>query len=145
MIVNNKFTVLVAVLACSSSQGQAFDMAGLSKLHPGRVRAENALWVETPLEKRFDSSKEVVIADLKGPATITMIHFAVSNRYAKTNGKKQIGREVLIQMYWDGETEPSVNCPLVDFFCDPAGLRKQVNPQLSTNRGDYTPNFPCPS
>ncbi|MHC4445654.1 MAG: glycoside hydrolase family 172 protein [Planctomycetota bacterium] len=144
MIANTRLTVALVALICSAGWAQAFDIAGLSKLTPGRVRAENALWVETPLEKRFDSSKEVVIADLKGPATINMIHFAVSHRYARTKGEKQIGREVLIQIYWDGETEPSVNCPLVDFFCDPAGLRKQVNTALLNKRRGYNAYFPMP-
>ena len=87
MIVNTRLTVALVGLICSANWAQAFDIAGLSKLTPGRVRAENALWIETPLEKRFDSSKKVVIADLKGPATITMIHFAVSQRYARTKGQ----------------------------------------------------------
>jgi len=136
--------ILVSGLFSSVGLGQLYNISDLSKLTPGRVATENALWIETPVAKRFDSSKKVVIADLNGPATITMIHFAVSQRYARSKGKDQIGREVLIQMYWDGEIEPSVNCPLVDFFCDPAGLRKQVNTALVNKRRGYNAYFPMP-
>ncbi|UCD28223.1 MAG: DUF2961 domain-containing protein, partial [Planctomycetota bacterium] len=141
---NTQLAVLIFGLVGSTGLGQGIDLADLSKLTAGRVRAENALWVETSLDRRFDSSKEVVVADLKGPAIITMIHFAVSHRYARTKGEEHIGRELLLQMYWDGETEPSVNCPLVDFFCDPAGLRKQVNTALVNKRRGYNAYFPMP-
>ena len=38
----------------------------------------------------------------------------------------KLNRDLLLRMYWDGKTSPSVDCPMVDFFCDPAGLRAEV-------------------
>ena len=108
--------LLATVLAVTPVTAPPLTFDDLPRLIPGRTAAENALWIESPLNARFQSSKRVVVADLKGPAIITMIHFAMP-QVLKMN------RDVLVKVYWDGETSPSVECPLVDFFCDPAGLR----------------------
>jgi hypothetical protein len=121
----------------------ALDSDQLSRLTPGRTRAENALWIENPLTAQFKSSKRVVVADLKGPAVITMIHFAVGeSQISSTN--KPLTRDLLLRMYWDGETSPSVEAPLVDFFCDPAGLREQVNTAFVNKRRGFNAYFPMP-
>ena len=53
-------------------------MDNLDRLEPGRTKAENAsCWIEECMLRPFDTSKRVVVADIKGPAQITMIHFAV--------------------------------------------------------------------
>ena len=47
-------------------------------------------------------------------------------------------------MYWDGETSPSVDCPFVDFFCDAAGVRDEVNSVLVNKRRGWNAYFPMP-
>jgi hypothetical protein len=54
--------------------GVRADWDDLPRLIPGRVRAENALWIENPLGARFNSAKRVTVAELQGPSVITMIH-----------------------------------------------------------------------
>ena len=66
-----------------------------------------------------------------------MIHFALPMAM-------KLNRDVLLQMYWDGEKEPSVDCPLVDFFCDPAGTRDEVNTALVNKRRGWNAYFPMP-
>ena len=39
---------------------------------------------------------------------------------------------------------PSVDCPLVDFFCDPAGTRDEVNTALVNVRRGFNAYFPMP-
>ncbi len=132
--------VLGAVLSVISilvAQAQVPVPEELSTLTPGRTRAENALWIENSLSARFNSSKRVVVADLKGPAVITMIHFAMPQTL-------KLNRDVLLRMYWDGETSPSVDVPLVDFFCDPAGLRDRVDTLLVNKRRGFNAYFPMP-
>jgi hypothetical protein len=131
------------MLCISASSARAQDYSGLSTLTPGKVAAENGLWIEVPLERQFKSGKRIVVADIKGPATITMVHFAFPASHV--DGKtKLLDRDLLLRMYWDGEETPSVDCPLVDFFCDPAGLREVVNTALVNKRRGWNAYFPMP-
>ena len=129
--------VLMTSLMVSLTSGPAWGLDDLARLAPGRTGAQNALWIENPLSARFNSSKRVVVAEVKGPATITMIHFAMP-------AVLKLNRDVLLKMYWDGETSPSVDCPLVDFFCDPAGLRDEVNTAFVNKRRGFNCYFPMP-
>jgi D-arabinan exo alpha-(1,3)/(1,5)-arabinofuranosidase (non-reducing end) len=124
-------------VASGTALGQAAGLEDLARLMPGRTKAENALWIENDLSARFNSSKRVVVADLKGPAIITMIHFAMPQTL-------KLNRDVLLRMYWDNENSPSVEVPLVDFFCDPAGLRDQLNTSLVNKRRGFNAYFPMP-
>ena len=129
--------ILIITLAIAPVSGQISGLDNLARLMPGRTAAQNALWSENPLSARFNSSKRVVVAEIKGPAVITMIHFAMPSVL-------KLNRDLLLKMYWDGESEPSVDCPLVDFFCDPAGLREEVNTALVNKRRGFNAYFPMP-
>jgi len=124
-------------------RGQGIELSDLARLTDGRTEAQNALWVENSLEKRFHCSKRVVVAKVKGPAVITMIHFAMPQSHFGEPLAK-LNRDLLLKMYWDGETSPSVDCPLVDFFCDPAGTREVVNTALVNKRRGFNAYFPMP-
>ncbi|MCL5278805.1 MAG: DUF2961 domain-containing protein [Planctomycetes bacterium] len=127
----------MAVLSLAAGAGELADVEDLPRLVAGRVRAENALWIENALTARFNSAKQVTVAEIKGPAVITMIHFAMP-------ATLKLNRDVLLKAYWDGETAPSIDCPLVDFFCDPAGLRDAVNTSLVNKRRGFNAYFPMP-
>jgi len=129
--------VLLPWTGVLAARGQVSDLADLPTLTPGRTVAQNALWIENPLSARFNSSKRVVVADIQGPAIITMIHFAMPQVL-------KLNRDLLLRMYWDGETSPSVDCPFVDFFCDPAGTREEVNTALVNKRRGWNAYFPMP-
>jgi len=129
--------ILTVSLLMSQVSYPALDLEELPHLVSGRTAAQNALWIENPLSARFNSSKRVVVADVNGPATITMIHFAMP-------AVLKLSRDLLLKMYWDGEVSPSVDCPLVDFFCDPAGLREEVNTALVNKRRGYNAYFAMP-
>jgi hypothetical protein len=137
-------SLLILALGLSAAPEGVFqgDVSDLPRLVPGKVGMQNALWLENELSARFNTSKRVVVAEVAGPATITMIHFALSE--AMMAEKKNFGRDLLIKMYWDGEKDPSVECPFVDFFCDPAGLRDEVNTALVNKRQGYNAYFPMP-
>ncbi|MCX8108529.1 MAG: DUF2961 domain-containing protein [Verrucomicrobiae bacterium] len=115
----------------------------LPSLTHGRVRAENALWIENKLSSRFNTSKSVVVANIKGPAVVTMIHFAMPQSHF-AQPPKFLGRELLLRAFWDDEENPSVEVPLVDFFCDPNGLREEVNTALVNKRRGYNAYFLMP-
>ena len=73
----SSIALILAAVNLPAISAQPVDWEALAKLTPGRTKAENALWIENALSARFNSSKRVVVADLKGPALITMIHFAM--------------------------------------------------------------------
>ena len=130
-------------LSLAAGLGAVAGIDDLPRLLAGRTRTENALWIENPLTAQFKTSKQVVVADLKGPAVITMIHFAYGQSQI-TPPNKRLNRDLLLRMYWDGEISPSVDCPLVDFFCDPAGTRDEVNTALVNVRRGFNAYFPMP-
>jgi Protein of unknown function (DUF2961) len=53
--------------------------------------------------------KEVVLGDLKGPGKVTYFYITDSS-----NGHFFSG--LVLKLFWDGQTLPSVNVPLADFF-----------------------------
>jgi hypothetical protein len=114
----------------------------LARVDSGDTKAVNALWHENSLDVQFRSTKNVILADLKGPAEITMIHFAYPQKRDPVTGS--INRDVRLRIFWDGESTPSVDCPLVDFFCDPNGERDCVNTALVNVRQGFNAYFPMP-
>jgi hypothetical protein len=132
--------VLLGGLFVSTGFAQSSGIPDLARLTPGRTAAENALWIENPLDKQFKSSKKVVVVEINGPGVITMMHFA----YAQDQGGHPLNRDLLLRIYWDGESSPSVECPLVDFFCDPAGTRTVVNTAFVNKRRGFNSYFPMP-
>ena len=53
-------------------------------------------------------------------------------------------RRVVLRMYWDREPEPSVECPLPDFFASGLGLSPLHSLPLSVAEGWLTCRFPLP-
>lgn len=60
----------------------------------------------------------VTLADVKGPGTIQHIWITVH---------PSAWRKLVLRFYWDGETAPSVEAPLGDFFCSGWGVRCNVS------------------
>ena len=127
----------MSLLALAGNALSQLRLDDLPSLLPGRTAAQNALWIENEPRLRFVAAKRVVVAQIEGPATITMIHFAMP-------GTLKLNRDVLLRIYWDGEKAPSVDCPLVDFFCDAAGRRDDLNTALVNKRRGWNAYFPMP-
>jgi len=139
-----RYLVIVFLTAgITSALSHALSLEDLPTLTPGKTKAQNALWLETPLTDQFKTGKRVVIADVKGPAVITMMHFALGQSHFR-EPIKFLNRDLRLRMFWDNETSPSVDVPLVDFFCDPAGLREEVNTALVNKYRGYNAYFPMP-
>jgi hypothetical protein len=124
------------------ARAQSWLAPDLAHLTPGRTKAVNALWVENPPDVRFTTTKCVVVANLKGPGEITMMHFAYPQHHY--SDAVSINRDVRLRIYWDGEKNPSVDCPMVDFFCDPNGERAVVNTALVNVQRGFNCYFPMP-
>lgn len=79
----------------------------------------------------------VTIMDIEGPGVIQHIWFATHEKF---------NRDLIIRIYWDKETTPSVEAPLGDFFCN--GWNERVSIQalpINVNpTGGYNCFFPMP-
>ena len=103
------------------------------------VKMENGLWSENAPDRQFGNGRtNVVIADIKGPGIITMIHFA----FPLASGT--LDRSAILRMYWDGETNPSVEVPLVEFFCDANGSFPRVDNIVMNKKQAWNAYFPMP-
>lgn len=136
------FVVLMGLgLTGTPARAESAPMTGadsMCRLWDGETRMVNALWVENPPERKMGEGRNaVVIADLKGPGIITMIHFALP-------ATLKLDRSVTLRMYWDGESRPSVECPLVDFFCDPNGALERVDSALVNKKRGWNAYFLMP-
>ncbi len=60
---------------------------------------------------RMDVHKggEVLLADLEGPGMVTYF-------YITDDSKGCLYPGLVLRVFWDGETKPSIHCPLSDFF-----------------------------
>lgn len=66
----------------------------------------------------IEPSTAALIADLKGPGVITHIWFTIACP------DSLYPRKMLLRIHWDGETDPSVESPIGDFFGIGHGLVK---------------------
>jgi DUF2961 family protein len=106
---------MAAVLACLSAFVAAQEsgpLRGLAKLSDAVSRRAssadrsggNADWVEVK------AKSTITLADIKGTGSIRHIWFTINSPSPFHL------RELVLRMYWDGETEPSVEVPIGDFF-----------------------------
>jgi hypothetical protein len=63
----------------------------------------------------------ITLADIAGPGVIQHIWMTVDNKAY---------RDFILRFYWDGETNPSIEVPLGDFFAAGHGLRYKVNSMM---------------
>ncbi|RSX54441.1 glycoside hydrolase family 172 protein [Bifidobacterium samirii] len=69
----------------------------------------------SPCLNDIPAGATVTLADIDGPGAITHIWFTVDEK--TTDADCFVLRDLVLRMYWDDETTPSVEAPLGDFFC----------------------------
>lgn len=79
----------------------------------------------TPCLKDIPSGETVTLAEIDGPGIIRHIWITVDNK--TSDAAPTILRDLVLRMYWDEETAPSVESPLGDFFCCGFARECQVN------------------
>ncbi len=90
---------------------------------PDGAAAADALgqgWKVRPF-LRINAGETATLMDVKGPGVIQHI-WLVENSKAKN-----MNRNMVIRFYWDGENEPSVECPVLEFFAVGHGQIAKVN------------------
>ena len=83
----------------------------IAQFKPYRVRGANLATPEG--HPNLLVGKPVVLLDAKGAGQVTRLHVTVGQT------DPNIYRNIVLRIFWDGEEQPSVLCPLGDFFCDP--------------------------
>jgi hypothetical protein len=115
--------------------GHVGALGGLPLLKPGRSRRATSAdpdWRHGQQDwTGVNPGQTLVLADLDGPGVITHIWNTVNS---PEPGHPRLLR---LRMYWDGESEPSVDCPLGDFFAGGHGMDIPVDSALVrvTGRG----------
>jgi Protein of unknown function (DUF2961) len=80
------------------------------------------------------------LCDLQGPGTIVRMWFTMP-----IFGRGDVLRDVVWRMFWDGETEPSVECPIGDLFGAAfARPNELVSDRLVVAGGAYLCRFEMP-
>ena len=101
--------VFLTALAFGQQSGPLDGLANLSDAVSRRASSAdrsggNADWVEVK------AMSTVTLADIKGAGSIRHVWFTINSPSPFHL------RELVLRMYWDGETEPSVEVPIGDFF-----------------------------
>lgn len=60
--------------------------------------------------------KEFVLADIAGPGKITYFYFTDDSQYHRTEGTGFLYPGLVLEVFWDDASEPSVRVPLWAFF-----------------------------
>lgn len=76
-----------------------------------------------PCLKNIAPGETVILADIEGCGVIEHIWFTVDEKTSEADCF--VLRDLVLRMHWDGETSPSVETPLGDFFC--CGFGKACN------------------
>src|SRR3972149_1851977 len=66
---------------------------------------------------RIEPNKTFVLAEIQGPGAIQHIWMTPTGNF----------RYSILRFYWDGETEPSIEVPVGDFFASGWGEYAQIN------------------
>lgn len=126
-----KASIRLAVLALALSAFSALaqinlgdPLSGLEKLkdfETKRVSSSDPDWKNGNADSRpIEPGGTLTLAELNGPGEITHIWCTIAHR------DPYYSRMLVLRMYWDGETHPSVECPIGDFFGVGLGVDKQL-------------------
>ena len=82
--------------------------------------------------------KKVTIFDAEGPGMIVRMWFAIDSK------DPYFLRRIVIRVYWDDESKPSVEAPIGDFFGCGFKYKPYISQYLGMTSGGYTCYFPMP-
>ena len=69
----------------------------------------------SPCIPKIEAGETVTLGEIQGEGIIQHIWITVTDRTSERN--RYVLRDLVLRMYWDDEEDPSVECPLGDFFC----------------------------
>jgi hypothetical protein len=89
------------------------------------------------------AGETVTLADVDGPGEIRHVWMTVPER---TDGGEHVLRDLVLRGYWDGESDPSIEVPVGDFFCSGHATRSTVTsvPVTVAPNGGFNCYLPMP-
>ncbi len=118
-------SLALAIGCCGSALAQVSlgnPLDGLEQLkdfEAMRASSSDPNWRNGNADSRpIEPGGTLVLADLKGPGVITHFWNTIAHR------APFYSRLLTLRIYWDGETNPSVECPIGDFFGVGHGIDK---------------------
>lgn len=136
-------SALIAVLAGQNTLAAEDAVSNLPLIKKDAVTGfGNGGWAldRYPELERLDPKACITVADLKGPGVIT--HFHTTRHYQP----HITARGVVLLIFFDGEREPAVQCPLGDFFGDGCNGKSMdfSTPLIECAPGSYNVYIPMP-
>lgn len=97
----------------------------------------------SPCLENLTPGSTATLAEIDGPGIIEHIWITVAD---VTEKGRFVLRDLVLRMYWDGETNPSVESPLGDFFCSGLGEGCEINslPIVVNPTRGFNSFFPMP-
>ncbi|NLE39740.1 MAG: DUF2961 domain-containing protein, partial [Pirellulaceae bacterium] len=114
--------VSIVLLSSAARLATCQTLDSITRSQEGRsMRASSGNWDNNNDNYKFAPGETRVLADLKGPGKITHIWFTPSSRNIRHP------RALVLRIYWDGATVPSVEVPMGDFFAVGNGMQADVD------------------
>ncbi|MBI3119039.1 MAG: DUF2961 domain-containing protein, partial [Candidatus Hydrogenedentes bacterium] len=114
LFIGLNLSLSACITAPHYADAQGNPLAGLAELRPGdamRAASTDPDLVNGNADARpIEPGATLVLADLEGAGVITHFWNTIASN------EKGYSRLLVLRMYWDGETAPSVECPIGDFF-----------------------------
>jgi hypothetical protein len=141
--------LLALFVGCTStgdSQSQspplASPLAGLAAPHPGTTKHEGS-WDRKGGNgdaRSVAPGETLTLLDYQGAGVVHRFWVTIAPR-----AQMEIHRQAILRMYWDGESIPSVECPIGDFFGVGFGQQKDyISLPLNETSGGYNCYWPMP-
>src|SRR5437764_3027326 len=115
---------------------------GLASAHDGTAMHEGS-WDRTGGNadmRAVNPGQTITLLDYHGAGVVHRFWVTIAPR-----AEMHIHRQAILRMYWDGETNPSVECPVGDFFGVGFGEQKDfVSLPLNETSGGYNCYWPMP-
>jgi hypothetical protein len=131
----------LVVAACGGEDAGAPDLfAGLYQGRLGEFRQISSFDTTGGNRDRLEiaAGDSAVLLDVAGPGVIQRVWITVSS------SDPDYLRRIALEMYWDGETEPSVAVPLGDFFGNGFDKRHYTALPMGVSSGGFYSYLPMP-
>lgn len=142
LILGSLFLIFCSLLSCETSE-RSFGKWPIGQIEP----PANAKFYQISSADstggnndriNIQPGKSATIFEIEGSGYISRIWFTVDSR------DPHFLRRILIRMYWDNESDPSVEVPLGDFFGSAFGYKHHTPLLIGMSSGGYYCYFPMP-